>query len=81
MRLILLGTAGCHLCEDADALIKKTLPNIEVELIDIAEQEYWQAMYAMRIPVLLDLDSQEELAWRFIEDDVIRFIKNLGVQI
>ena len=78
MRLVLLGTTACHLCEDAETLIKETLPNVKVEIIDIAEQEQWQALYALRIPVLLDLDSQKELAWRFTEDDVRKFIK--GVQ-
>lgn len=78
MRLILLGTDGCHLCEEAGLLIKEALPNIDVELIDIAEQEHWQADYAVHIPVLLDLDSQKELVWRFDKEDVLRFIE--GVQ-
>lgn len=78
MRLILLGTAGCHLCEEAETLIKQALPTVEFEIIDIADQEQWQALYAVRIPVLLDLDSQKELAWRFNEENVIEFFE--GVQ-
>ncbi|CAG1770941.1 hypothetical protein BAC3_01442 [uncultured bacterium] len=74
MRLILLGTSGCHLCEEAETIIQACLLNIAIEKIDIAEQEHWQADYAIRIPVLLDLDSQKELAWRFDKDDVTAFV-------
>jgi hypothetical protein len=74
MRLLLLGTAGCHLCELAEAIVRECLPNEVVELVDIAEQEHWQADYAVRIPVLYDLDSKKELAWRFDQSDVLMFV-------
>ena len=74
MRLLLLGTAGCHLCEQAEAIIQDCLPNEEVEMVDIAEQEQWQARYALHIPVLYDMDSGKELRWRFDQSDVLRFV-------
>ncbi|MDO9212564.1 MAG: glutaredoxin family protein [Methylococcales bacterium] len=80
MRLLLLGTAGCHLCEEAEEIIRECLPNDYqqvVETIDIAEQEHWQAQYAIRIPVLYHPATQKELAWRFEVGDVERFIRSL----
>lgn len=80
MRLLLLGTAGCHLCEEAEEIIRECLPNDYqqvVETIDIAEQEYWQAQYATRIPVLYHPATQKELAWRFETNDVQAFIGSL----
>jgi hypothetical protein len=76
MHLLLLGTQGCHLCEQAEEIIKQCLPDFEqvVEIIDIAEQQHWQAEYAIRIPVLYHPASQQELAWRFDQDDVNNFI-------
>jgi len=80
MHLLLLGTAGCHLCEEAEAIIRKCLPNDYdqvIEIIDIAEQEHWQAQYAIRIPVLYHSATKKELAWRFDQADVERFIQSL----
>lgn len=80
MHLLLLGTAGCHLCEEAEEIIRECLPNDYqqvVETIDIAEQEHWQAQYAIRIPVLYHPATQKELAWRFDQADVERFIQSL----
>jgi len=77
MHLLLLGTAGCHLCEEAEAIVKQCLPNEAIELVDIAEQEHWQADYAIRIPVLYDPITQKELAWWFDVADVKAFIEAL----
>jgi hypothetical protein len=80
MRLLLLGTAGCHLCEEAEEIIRECLPNDYdqvIEAIDIAEQEHWQTQYAIRIPVLYHPATQKELAWRFELADVESFIQSL----
>jgi hypothetical protein len=80
MRLLLFGTAGCHLCEQAEEIIRECLLSDYdkvIEVIDIAEQEHWQARYAVRIPVLYDTSSEKELAWRFEQADVIAFIASL----
>jgi len=78
IKLLLLGTAGCHLCEEAEAIID-TLPldNISVELIDIAEAQHWQARYAIRIPVLYHPETISELCWPFGPDDIYKFIEAL----
>ena len=77
MKLLLLGTSGCHLCEEAE-LIMTAFNAIEIELIDIAEQEQWQEKYAVRIPVLYHVDSRCELGWPFDQLQVKTFVETLS---
>lgn len=80
MKLILFGTAACHLCETADELLiplLKDYPKIQLELIDIAEQTQWQEKYAIRIPVLFHPPSQQELGWPFDQAAVVKFLNEL----
>ena len=76
--LLLLGTSGCHLCEQAEAIINACVLD-GVEYIDIAEQEQWQGRYALRIPVLYHPASQKELSWPFEQSDVEVFIRQAGL--
>ncbi len=73
MRLMLLSTSGCHLCEQAEIIINACVPD-GIETVDIAEQEQWQEQYAVRIPVLYDSESGRELGWPFNLADVEAFI-------
>jgi len=72
----LFGTLGCHLCEQAEAIL---LPLVEhglmVELLDIAEREQWMDDYALRIPVLRRVDSGAELEWPFEAEQVVSFLR------
>ncbi|PKM11048.1 MAG: thioredoxin family protein [Gammaproteobacteria bacterium HGW-Gammaproteobacteria-3] len=80
-KLLLFGTQGCHLCEQAEALINgyevtdTGLPSIEK--IDIAEQDQWQERYAVRIPVLYHAQTGEELGWPFDRAGLDAFIKSI----
>jgi hypothetical protein len=76
MHLLLLGTAGCHLCEQAEDILRECLPDYQqmVETVDIAEQQHWQEHYAIRIPVLYHPATKKELAWPFEQADVQAFI-------
>jgi len=76
IKLILLGTSGCHLCEEAE-LIMAACDNVEIELIDIAEQEQWQEKYAVRIPVLYHTETASELGWPFDQQQTQGFIDTL----
>lgn len=81
MRLLLFGTADCHLCEQAEEIINGVIPqNTMIELVDIAdsENEHWQEKYAVRIPILYHADSQNELAWPFNSEGVKAFIASLS---
>ena len=78
MQLILLGTEACHLCEQAAELLNECLPkSCALKSIDIAEHPEWQAKYAVRIPVVLCPDSQQELGWPFDARAVNEFIASL----
>ncbi|MCK5829459.1 MAG: glutaredoxin family protein [Methylococcales bacterium] len=77
MKLILLGTLGCHLCEEAE-LILLHCKEVEIELIDIAEQEHWQEKYAIKIPVLYHSETKNELCWPFSLSDAQAFIKRIN---
>jgi hypothetical protein len=75
--LILLGTSGCHLCEEAE-LILADCKHVDIELIDIAEQVQWQEKYAIRIPVLYHAKTKKELGWPFSQQQIEMFIGDLG---
>ncbi len=71
-KLILLGTSACHLCEQAEELLQQR--DIAYQKIDIAEQEQWQERYAIKIPVLLNTEAQQELCWPFTTEDIQAFV-------
>jgi glutaredoxin len=57
IELTLIGKPGCHLCEDAEAVIDKVLNELELQIpIDkknILDDEALFARYSEEIPVLL----------------------------
>ena len=75
MRLLLLGTSGCHLCEEAQTLLNNI--NIVAEYVDIAENEEWQTQFATLIPVLYHVESKRYLNWRFDSPTLLSFIASL----
>ena len=77
---ILFGTSGCHLCEQAEALINACDLD-RVDFVDIAEQDQWQELYAIRIPVLFHPETLKELGWPFEQADVEVFISQIGMGI
>lgn len=80
--LRLYTTLGCHLCEQAQALITPLINNTSwcLRLVDIADDDELMSRYGIRIPVLYraDLDSLgqsvSELGWPFDRDSAIRFL-------
>lgn len=68
MKVELLMTMGCHLCEDAEAIVRRALPQAVVEHVDIAESDVEIARYGTRIPVLRI--NGKELDWPFSLLDV-----------
>ena len=75
MRLLLLGTSGCHLCEDAQRLLDNL--NIAVETVDIAEHDEWQTQFSVLIPVLYHVETRRYLNWRFDAPTLLSFIESL----
>jgi len=78
VELLLLGTEGCHLCEEAeDVLNQCELSRVDLIYIDIAEQTQWQAAFAVHIPVLYCSQTADYLSWPFTSSDVEQFITHL----
>ncbi len=77
--LELMGTLGCHLCELAVGVIVPVIdPNqFVVFQVDIAEDDALMEQYAIRIPVLVDVETQAALDWPFDQETLQQFLASL----
>jgi len=67
MKLILYTGPQCCLCDQALDLIEE-LPasyNVQVDKVNIRDAADLYHLYAVKIPVLKRMDSNQELAWPF----------------
>ncbi|TCK09476.1 glutaredoxin-like protein DUF836 [Marinobacterium mangrovicola] len=74
--LELMTTDGCHLCDEAVAVLLAVLKpgDAEVDLVDIAFDEVLMDTYATRIPVVREPRSGRELNWPFDEGQFSVFL-------
>ncbi len=72
----LFSTSGCHLCEQAEALLQSLPLAINYCIKDIADNDQWLEQYSIRIPVLHHLDSGDELGWPFDQALLLQFINS-----
>ena len=72
----LMGTSGCHLCDDAEALLAQyvNFETSDIVLVDVAESDTLLARYGTRIPVLYCVDSRQELNWPFDRPTLTQFL-------
>ena len=70
--LILYGTSCCHLCEEAEAILREA--GVAAEYLDIADNDGLLEKYGVRIPVLRRIDKGEELGWPFDAASVAQFL-------
>ncbi|RDL45927.1 glutaredoxin family protein [Marinomonas piezotolerans] len=62
--LLLFGTLGCHLCDEAETLLKQWFGNeLTLKSIDIADSEDLVEKYGLRIPVISDGVNEQD--WPF----------------
>lgn len=69
-RLTLLGKPGCHLCDDARAVVQGVLadhPEVEFDEKSILDDPALLDAYAEEIPVVL-IDDRVHTIWRVDED-------------
>jgi glutaredoxin len=73
----LIGKPGCHLCDDARAVIEKVTGELgsSVEELDITQDEELYRKYWEQIPVVL-VDGEQHDFWRVDEN---RLRRALGV--
>ena len=63
---ILYGTLGCHLCDEAEALLLPLLTAAcRIECVDIGDSDRLIERYGTAIPVLRRLRDDAELRWPF----------------
>ncbi len=69
----LYHTEGCHLCEQALALLSVQLRSEQIILRDIVEEHHLVEKYQFTIPVVANKNNQE-LGWPFDEQKLKEFI-------
>ncbi len=73
--LILYSTVGCHLCEQALALIEPVLSvQYQITEIDISESDDLVDRYGIRIPVVARADNGAEIGWPFDQQQFLAFL-------
>ena len=69
-------TQGCHLCEHAERILddlrKRSM--FALEVIDIATEAELVEKYGLRIPVLLNVETQRQLYWPFNADEIVTLL-------
>ena len=79
--LVLYHTAGCHLCELADALVAPLVlaAGMRLDRVDIADSEYLLERYGIRIPVLRGSgEPAAEIGWPFDAEAVQQLLDALS---
>jgi hypothetical protein len=76
-RLNLYTTLGCHLCEEAAAMVQQhEARDLTLVMVEISESDDLMEQYGVRIPVLKFQDGIDELAWPFSAEELSSFLKN-----
>ncbi|RRJ84634.1 glutaredoxin family protein [Aestuariirhabdus litorea] len=78
LTLILYTTSGCHLCDQALALLTPIieLNQLQLRLVDIADSDAMIERYGVRIPVIQLEGTQGELGWPFDEPQALAFLNH-----
>lgn len=71
----LYSSEGCHLCEEAQTIIANNIPDHQIRVIDIIDDELegknLTELYGVHIPVLERLSDNTKLFWPFNESQVV----------
>ena len=80
VNLILYSTSHCHLCEQAETLLRdiSALEAIVWINVEIADDSRLLQRYEVKIPVLKRLDTESEIAWPFTTQDILSLINING---
>ncbi len=72
----LYGTSHCHLCEEAESILKVIQSRLPITLMkfDIADDLKMMDLYGLKIPVLVNQNTNDELCWPFSITDIEEFI-------
>jgi glutaredoxin len=67
-------TSGCHLCEQALAMLHKLALDVTVVEVEIADDELLLAKYGLVIPVVNVANTGQEIGWPFSAEELREFI-------
>jgi hypothetical protein len=72
LNLILYSTSHCHLCEQAESILKALSDNNDIAWtsLEISEDSILLQLYETKIPVLKRVDNNIEIAWPFTAQDI-----------
>ncbi len=80
--LILYSTEGCHLCEDAEALLyaaQAQYSPLRWTVVDIADDDALFEQYGWLIPVLQAEGGTDELRWPFDKPALDGYLRDAGI--
>lgn len=72
-QVILYTRPGCHLCEHAETLLQNL--KVDFQPVDIETDPGLEEIYGLRIPVLRNTDSGQELDFPFDAGTVGEFLR------
>lgn len=72
--LLLFSTSGCHLCSQAERLIREQ-GIATLHVVEITADPELLERYGVRIPVLKRLDTTQELDWPFTGEAVCKWLQ------
>ena len=77
--LKLYSTLGCHLCEQAEALLQQAAERhaVEWQVVEIASDPRLIDRFGIRIPVLQPKHCNDELAWPFDDTALDQWLGDL----
>ena len=71
----LYTTVGCHLCEQALAMLQNLAPNVTIVEVEIAADEQLLEKYGLIIPVISAGENDMEINWPFSRNELYAFIQ------
>lgn len=76
-QVIFYTTGGCHLCEQAKALLEPQIwrKRLWLREVDIAESDDLIERYGVRIPVVALSSNGAELNWPFDSEELDAFLR------
>lgn len=76
VRVDVYGASGCHLCEEAEALLRRLAPELglDVHYVDISGDPDLEARYRPEIPVVF-VDGRKAYKYRVDEADLRRRLR------
>ena len=75
-----MTTEGCHLCDEALAMLlaMEPLAGCWLEAVDVADSDALMERYGERIPVVRVPENGAEIDWPFSERDVMDWLQSTG---